>query len=403
MTSLIPALVTAIGLLACAGEAPRTSGAAPDEAEREAEIAAAGCRPTDFLPDLRPGESLPFSHARNLRIVREADSLVVEVKEPWFGAPTSARYRLVACAAAQGDLEPGIQTIAIPPRRVVTTSTVQLAHLVALDASDRLVGHGEVDHVSSPAVRRRIDEGLVVEVGAQGSLNLELILALEPDLVLLESSGVPGLDAARQLERSGVPYLLTADYLEPTPLAQAEWLELTGLLLGRYADAKRQFEALSQRYGELAGVARQATERPRVLMGAPYRGVWWIPGGRSFPAKLLADAHAQYLFAEDTSRWGVPVDLEVVFEQAVTAAFWLHPSGWRSRADGLQADPRFAELPAFRTERVFNNNLRLNAQGGNDYWETGPLRPDLVLADLIAILHPELLPEHRLYFHRQLD
>ena len=65
-------------------------------------------------------------------------------------------------------------------------------------------------------------------------------------------------------------------------------------------------------------------------------------------------------------------------------------------------DARFALFLAVRTGRVYNNNAKVNAAGGNDYWETGVARPDLVLADLISVIHPELEPHHQRIWYQQL-
>jgi iron complex transport system substrate-binding protein len=52
---------------------------------------------------------------------------------------------------------------------------------------------------------------------------------------------------------------------------------------------------------------------------------------------------------------------------------------------------------------VYNNDARVNANGGNAYYEEGAAHPSLILADLIAIFHPELLPDHELAFFRRLE
>ncbi|MGE5420913.1 MAG: ABC transporter substrate-binding protein, partial [Chloroflexota bacterium] len=69
----------------------------------------------------------------------------------------------------------------------------------------------------------------------------------------------------------------------------------------------------------------------------------------------------------------------------------------------LAVDPRFSELPCFRSGNVFNNNKRLNETGGNDYWETGSVHPHLILRDIAMILHPELFGNgDSLIFYKQL-
>ena len=50
-------------------------------------------------------------------------------------------------------------------------------------------------------------------------------------------------------------------------------------------------------------------------------------------------------------------------------------------------------MPAFSGARIFNNNKRATPGGGNDFWESGTVFPDLVLEDLIRVLHPGVLPE----------
>jgi iron complex transport system substrate-binding protein len=38
---------------------------------------------------------------------------------------------------------------------------------------------------------------------------------------------------------------------------------------------------------------------------------------------------------------------------------------------------------------IYNNTLRTNSEGGNDFWESGAVRPDLVLEDLVKIFASE--------------
>ena len=149
---------------------------------------------------------------------------------------------------------------------------------------------------------------------------------------------------------------------------------------------------------------RSPTTRPQfaVFTGAPIGEVWHVPGGRSFFALLLADAGARYLWADDETTGSLPLHIESVYERALAADVWLHPSTMTSLAELRAFDERFAEVAAYRQGRVYNNDARRGPHGGNDYWETGTARPDLVLADLVEIFHPGLLGDHQLVFHRRL-
>jgi iron complex transport system substrate-binding protein len=107
---------------------------------------------------------------------------------------------------------------------------------------------------------------------------------------------------------------------------------------------------------------------------------------------------------DDDSAGSLRLDFEAVFERAREANFWLiNTIGWTRIQDVLAADERYANFAALQPGRVYNNNARVNVHGGNDYWETGVASPHLVLADLIRIFHPEMLPEHELIWYRPLQ
>lgn len=128
-----------------------------------------------------------------------------------------------------------------------------------------------------------------------------------------------------------------------------------------------------------------------------------MPGGRSYVARFLADAGAAYLWTDDETTGSIPLDFETVFERAADADFWLNPGSWTSRAEAAAADKRYTQFRAYQTGAMYNNNARLNENGGNDYREGGLANPDVVLADLVKIFHPELLPDHELFYYRKLD
>ena len=72
--------------------------------------------------------------------------------------------------------------------------------------------------------------------------------------------------------------------------------------------------------------------------------------------------------------------------------------------EGLRSqDGRFARFRAFEIGNVYNNTLRSNGIGGNDIWECGVLHPELVLEDLIAIFHPEIILDHSYHFYEKLN
>jgi iron complex transport system substrate-binding protein len=68
----------------------------------------------------------------------------------------------------------------------------------------------------------------------------------------------------------------------------------------------------------------------------------------------------------------------------------------------LNADSRYTAFKAFKNSKIYSYTARISENGGYDFYESAIVRPDLVLADLIKILYPEKLPEHKLYYYEQL-
>jgi iron complex transport system substrate-binding protein len=143
--------------------------------------------------------------------------------------------------------------------------------------------------------------------------------------------------------------------------------------------------------------------KPSVLLGFEINGKWNMPGGKSYQAAYIKDAGGDYLWADDDTSGRIPMSFEAVMENGINADYWFDQSvSWQTAQDVLAADSRYNKFTAFIQGNVFNNNARLNPTGGNDYNASGLVNPDLVLADLISILHPEILPNHELLYYRHL-
>jgi iron complex transport system substrate-binding protein len=349
----------------------------------------------------RPTERVEITHAENFRVDYGEGFKRVEVSNPWRGSDAAFVYHLVPCGA-DPELPPDAVVITIPPRRVATSSTTQLPHLVALDLLDHLAGHNRFDFVYEPEIRRRVSEHGLVEIGDGVRLNPEVLVELAPDIVFTSSIGDPELDVLGRLDRAGIAAVIDAAWMEATPLGRAEWIKFTSLFFDREAEANRIFADIEARYEELSSLAVQAAERPSVLVGTPFQGTWHVSGGDAYQARLIEDAAGRYLWRDDDSRGAIPLDFETVYATGLDADIWLHPYGWKSLADGLRSDERMGDFEAFRAGRVYNNDHRTTEGGGNDYWESGSLYADRVLADLIHLFHPDLLTGYELVYHRAL-
>jgi iron complex transport system substrate-binding protein len=395
-------------LLVVAPLAAIVSGCGDRAAGREADAGAAVSAPPAASCDdplarveIAPADRAAPRFARNFRIEYQGRTKRVTVVNPWRNSDLVLTHLLVPCGDPAPPTAPGVSIFRIPVSRVATTSTTQLSHFVALGIVDRLAGQNRLDFVLEPEIRQRIEAGRVAEIGDGVRLDVEALLALRPDLILVSSIGDPEVDGLPLLDRARLPYVVDAAWTEETPLGRAEWVKLTAAFFNREAEADQLFDQIAARYAELAAIASKVEHRPTVLVGTPFQGTWHVSGGASYLAKLIADAGGAYLWADDPTTGSIPLDFESVYARGLGAEVWLHPYGWHSLADGVRNDERMADFAAWKSGRVYNNDARANAAGGNDYFETGSLRPDLILADLIEILHPGLI-QHELVFHRKL-
>ncbi|MFP4563022.1 MAG: ABC transporter substrate-binding protein [Spirochaetia bacterium] len=327
---------------------------------------------------------------------------VVDVTEPWMGADESFRYVLYKRGTEAPGGYPEALKIEVPIESIITMSTTYVSYLDLLGLLDTLVGMDSFLYVFNPEVREMIANGEIRETGGGKDVNLEIALDLEPDLIMTHAIG-GDWDSHPKLLEAGFSVAMNGEYLERSPLARFEWIKYTALFYNAEEKAEEIFDETVRRYESLTARAREAEPKPTVLVNAPYQGVWWLPGGDTFAARFIKDAGAEYILADDETDKTHMLDIEAVFAQAGDADVWINTGMWNSLDEALAEDERFAEFEAIRSGRVFNNNARQTENGGNAYWESGITHPHVVLADLVKIFHPELVPDHEFVYYHKLD
>ena len=352
---------------------------------------------TDYFP-----KKVSINHATGFSVEYQNNYKVVTVKNPWREAKTGFKYVLVQCGtpAPKGFKE--TEVITVPINTVASLSTTHLPHLAKLGVVDKLVGVSNPKTVNTPEVVEKIKAGQIAELG-NNNINVERLLELNPDLITTYGTGNPQTDSHGKLLEAGLKVAINAEYMETSPLGRAEWLKFTALFFNREGVAEKEFSEIAKKYQDIAAKVQSIKKRPTVFTGFNFKGTWYTPGCKSYVARYLADAGADYLCAENSSG-STPLSFEDVFERAATADYWLNVSqSWQNLQDVVTEDSRYGDFQAVKKGNVYNNNVRLNENGGNDYWESGISNPDLILADLIKIFHPEVLPNHKLFFYQKLS
>ncbi|QCE42234.1 ABC transporter substrate-binding protein [Psychroserpens sp. NJDZ02] len=345
-----------------------------------------------------------IAYAEGFSISTVSDFKVLKINNPWPNAEKTYRYVLISKeeAAKRSFMKGEYDGIIITPvKRIVVTSTTHIPALELLNEEETLIGFPGTDYVSSEKTRQRIDNGSVRELGKNEGLNTEVLLSLNPDVVI--GFGVDGTSKSlNTINKARIPVIYNGDWVEKSPLAKAEWIKFFGALYNKTTQADSIFKTIETDYKAAQKLAQTVSKRPTVISGAMHKDVWYLPNGTSTEAQFLKDANVDYLYADTEGTGSLALSFETVFEKAKSADLWLSPSYYPTMDALKQANTHYTQFDAFKNNAIYTFSNTTGKTGGVLYYEIGLARPDLVLKDIIKICHPELLPEYTPYFFKPL-
>ena len=351
------------------------------------------CSPHRAHPDNLSDFSEPLytpSEASGFSITGKdgSQSSLITVSNPWQGADSVASRLFIARAGDEAPLAFPGQVLDGEADRIAVTSSTHVAMLDALGAADRIVAVSGIDYINNSDVQRRRDD--IADIGYEGNFDYEALLASDPDIVLLY--GVNGASSMEgKLRELEIPYVYIGDYVEESPLGKAEWMVPIAEIIGEREKGADTYAAIAARYAALKKrVADSAVDAPSVMLNVPYGDSWFMPSADSYMARLIRDAGADYIYRKNTGNTSMPIDLEEAYTLASQADFWLNTDRMESLSTLAEKCPKFKDTRALRNGYVYNNTRRANSAGGNDFYESAVVNPDILLRDLAAIFHPEL-------------
>lgn len=322
-------------------------------------------------------------YASGFAIAQDEDSVAtVIVSDPWQGAG-GVSY---ATRVEQ------------PAQRIVAMSSTFVAMLESLDAIDRIVGVSGKDYISSEALRQRGDK--VADVGYDTNVDFEKLVMLNPDIVLLYGINGPS-PIENKLTELGIRFMYLGDYMEQSPLGKAEWIVAVGQIIGQREKAAAIADSIAADYNALKQTAANSKAKPKVMINAPYGDSWWMPSTNNYMSQLIADAGGDYIYKDNTGNASENIDIERAYMLTSEAGVWINPGQALSLAQLAEMAPRFTGTEVFRNGNVYNNNRRNTPGGGNDFYESGVMHPDIVLKDLIKVFYPDSFPGYTpVYYHK---
>jgi iron complex transport system substrate-binding protein len=341
-----------------------------------------------------------IKHAKGLTILTKENYSIVEVSSPWPNSKKKYYYILKKKNAVIPKEYKNFTQIQVPIKTIVLTSTTHIPSLEMLGEENKLIGFPNLNYISSEKVRNLIDARKIKELGSNQSLNTEVILDLQPDLIMgygLDNKN-PTLD---NLEKNGLKVILNGDWNEQSPLGKAEWIKLFGVLFGKEKQANEIFNSIEKSYNETLKLVEKTKVKPTVLSGSLYEDKWYLPQGESWGAKFITNANGNYLWAKTKGTGSLSLSFEKVYSLAKNADIWFMDQ-YTTLEEIKNANPHYSQFKAFKTKNIYSFSKKKGKTGGVIYYELAPNRPDLVLKDLVKIFHPVLLPNYELYFFEKL-
>jgi iron complex transport system substrate-binding protein len=343
--------------------------------------------------------------AQRLSIEKKEGYTEVKIINPWQGATNIGQtYYLVKRGSKLPEDADSASVIFVPLRKIVCMSTTHVAMIEVLGEANSIVGVSGTDFIYSPVLLRNVENGSLADVGYESSLNKELILKLSPDLIMIYGIGSESAGYVGKIKELGIKVIINADYLETDPLSRTEWLKLFGALYNKESMADSLYQSETDQYNKIKLLINEkSADKPKVLLGLPFKDSWNISPGNSFISTLINDAGGYYLWSDTKSSKSMPYGIENVYLRAIDADYWLNISSVKTKKEILNLDERLRDLPCFKNGNLYNNNKRITEKGGNDYWESGSVYPHILLKDIATILHPDLFAGYEMTYYKKLD
>jgi iron complex transport system substrate-binding protein len=342
-----------------------------------------------------------LKYATGFSVTKDSAYTRMVVQRPYQGASQALEYLLVPRNLPIPTHDADVTVIRVPVTSIVCTSTTHIPLLDYINETEKLVGFPTTDYISSAKARKLIDEGKVADLGVDKGINIEVLSSLQPELLMGYTMN-SDFGQFRKIEELGIPVIVNSEYLETHPLGRAEWIKFIAPFFGKEEMADSVFNEIEKNYLATRKLVVDLGQKPSVLSGIMYGDAWFLPGGKNYAATMLGDAGYHYVWNDDETSGFLELSFETVLSRAHSCDYWIGVGPFQSLAEIESADHRYAQFKAFKNKKVYSYDARKGAKGGNEYLELGYLRPDLILKDLVKISHPDLIPEHDLFFHRRL-
>ncbi|MDE6795347.1 MAG: ABC transporter substrate-binding protein [Muribaculaceae bacterium] len=334
------------------------------------------------------------TYAKGFNVTYGSDVTLLDINDPENLESEQFHFALVN-KDFEGRIPEGYTRLNVPIESAICMTSLQLSNFLKLDIPEKVVGITSTRHLHNEKMNQQLKSGKTHKIGIEGNFDNEVIMSINPDVIFISPFKRGGYDAIRNVDIPMVPHL---GYKELTPLGQAEWIKVIGLLTGNAAKANSIFGEIEARYNGLKAMVDTVSERPTVFSGEMRGGNWYAVGGKSFLAQMFRDAGGDYFLKDNKESGGVTLDYETVYTNAAHADYWRIVNSFEGDYGYnvlKEQDNRYTDFDAWRNKGVIYCNMK-----EVPFYERMPVEPEEVLADFIHIFHPGILPNHQpSYYH----
>ena len=331
-------------------------------------------------------DSLIPSHTHSFRVDYYKGHKVVKVFSNGKGEPVA------------------VYDITKPNQRVICISTTHIGAMKLLNATANIVAVANKALIYDSIICHLVASGTIKDAGKDYQPDYEVMAQVKPDVVFTDGENGGSSQIIAKMKAMGMKIVSSRDYFEQDPLARAEWIKFFAAFIDKEKLADSIFHAVQVDYQTTRNNVAETSTRPTVFCNIPYNGIWYMPCGENYAARLITDAGGAFLWNKEKPINGLNLSLnfEQVYERAAAAEFWVNQNTATTLAEVLNADKKFTLFKAAKTGSLFNGTKRMSVGGGMDIWETGAFLPNKVLRDLALIFHDKQVRDEELFYYKKL-
>lgn len=349
-----------------------------------------------------------IEYAKNFTVTYHGNYKLVHLyyKSPSRNYEVDEKWVLVQRGTARPELTGELTNahiVEVPIQSLAVNNKGEMIRIKDLGMLDKVVGVGGADIYDDTVYDYLISNEIPsIGYGPDSPQQQELLLTLSPEIFFFFTTEARGLERIRKHRRLGVRAIPHLGWCEPFFMAKVEWIKFTALFFNLEKKASEIVGLIRSRSEDLKEqVASSEAKQTAFLTFHPAGAYDWWVHRNDYYSSLLKSGGAVNVLQDNGPTHYVPMTNERLLQLARDAEYWFG----NSETDARWPPSNYLhEFRSYRNDKVFHYNKRsIPERNAYDWQELAVARPDLVMEDLVAILYPEILPNHSLMFFEKVN